>query len=107
MSHCTFRLSVHCHSKFLLGYSAHEICKGGCPCLKENLIHKVECRTENGIICEFPFKAHGKIYTECTDDYNNSILSSEDKKYWCATKVLSAKETILKSLIDLKTKLCE
>ena len=80
---------------FLSGYSAHQICKGDCPCLKENLIDHEKCKTENGKICEFPFKAHGKIYKECTDDYNNNILSSEEKKYWCATKVLNgSKENV-------------
>ena len=69
------------------GYSAHEICKGACPCIEETLIHHTECKTVSGRTCQFPFKANGKIYKECTDDYHVDMISSEMRRYWCATKV--------------------
>jgi hypothetical protein len=39
----------------------------------------VNCRTEAGKACQFPFSVASKIYTSCTMDY--------DTKPWCSTKV--------------------
>ena len=45
-----------------------------------NLIYILDCKTEEGKLCVFPFKYNGATYTTCTTEDNGG-------KYWCATEV--------------------
>ena len=44
------------------------------------LLFSLECKTEKGKHCIFPFEFRGKKYNACTVDYSK-------KKKWCATAV--------------------
>ena len=47
-----------------------------------NLIYILDCKTEDGRLCVFPFKYNGATYTKCTTVDGGG-------KYWCATAVNS------------------
>merc|ERR1719412_3330516 len=40
----------------------------------------IDCYTENGVLCQFPFTFDNKTYTSCTQAGNSS-------QAWCSTKV--------------------